>query len=156
MVETIKRLKVDGIDQASAEGSVPYDPQSNGAAESAVGLLKGTVRALQLGLEKQIGARIPANHPLLTWLVRHAAYTRTARVRGDDGLTPYQRVKGRTTSGPKLVGFGESCRFKNRSHEPLSDNLTSRWHEGHWLGIDTKNGQYIYIGMEPKLHMPGR
>ena len=30
--EVLKELKVTGIDQAAAEGSVPYDPQSNGAA----------------------------------------------------------------------------------------------------------------------------
>ena len=74
VVETIKTLKVNGIDQATAEGTVPYDPQSNGVPESAVGLLKGSIRALHMGLEKQIGARIPATHPLLTWLARHAAY----------------------------------------------------------------------------------
>ena len=96
-----------------------------------------------MGLEKQIGARIPATHPLLTWLARHAAYARTARVRGTDGLTAYRRITGRTTSGPKLIGFGEKCRFKKRSHEPVTDSSTWRWNVGTWLGIDTKTGQYI-------------
>ena len=131
------------MNQATAEGTVPYDAQSNVAAESAVGLLKGSIRALHMGLEKQIGARIPATHPLLTWLARHAACARTARVRGTDGLTAYRRIKGRTTSVPKLIGFGEKCCFKKRSHEPVTDSSTWWWNVGTWLGIDTKTGQYI-------------
>ena len=73
VVEAIKALKVRGIDQAAAEGSVPYDPQRNGAAEAAAIMLKGIMRALHMGLEKQIGARVPATHPLVAWLARHAA-----------------------------------------------------------------------------------
>ena len=77
VVEALKEMKVNGIDQASTEGSIPYDPQCNGSAEAAVKLLKGTLRALHLGLEKQIGAKVPPTHPLVAWLVRHAAYVRT-------------------------------------------------------------------------------
>jgi hypothetical protein len=115
--EVLKTLKITGLDQAAAEGSVPYDPQSNGAAESAVRLLKGSVRTLQLGLERQIRARIPVGHPIMAWLVRHAACVRTLRMVGADGLSAYQRVKGRDTAGPKLIGFGENCRFETRSQQ---------------------------------------
>ena len=143
VVQAIKAMKVNGIEQASAEDSVPYDPQSNGAAEAAVKLLKGTLRALQLGLEKQIGAKIPPTHPVMTWMVRHAAYVRNVCIRGSDRLRPYQRTKGRTTSGPRLIGFGEMCAFKKRSHEPLADANDRRWNKSAWIGVDTKTGQYM-------------
>ena len=45
-------LKLGGVD-VTVEGSIPYDPQSNGAAESAVRLVKGSLRTLQLGLERE-------------------------------------------------------------------------------------------------------
>ena len=106
MTETLEALKVSGLDQASAEGSVPYDPQTNGDAEAAVGVLKSSIRTFRLGVERQINARIPLGHPVMTWLVRHAAFVRTLRVVGADGKTAYQRLKGRDTAGPKLVGFG--------------------------------------------------
>ena len=80
VVEMLKELKVGGIEQAFAEGSVPYDMQSSGHAESAVKMQKGTLRAFHRGLEQQIGTRVPATHPLIAWIVRHAAYTRTARM----------------------------------------------------------------------------
>ena len=115
--DTLAALKVSGLDQAAAEGSVPYDPQTNGDAEAAVGVLKSSIRTYQLGLERQVQAKIPAGHPLMTWLVRHAAFARTLRVKGADGKTAYQRAKGRDTAGPRLVGFGEQCRFKSRAHE---------------------------------------
>ena len=77
-------------------------------------MLKGTLRAFHMGLEKQTGARLPATHPLFVWMVRHASYTRIARIRGTDVLTAYQRIRGRALSGLKLIGFGEICKFKKK------------------------------------------
>ena len=119
IVEALKALKVAGLEQASAEGSVPYDPQSNGAAESAVGTIKGMLRTLMLCLEERIGARIPVGHPILTWLVRHAAWCRTTRVRHTDGRTAYERARGRAFKTP-MVGFGEYCRYKIRAQESMA------------------------------------
>ena len=38
--QALRAAKVSGVDSAASEGSVPYDPQTNGAAESAGGLIK--------------------------------------------------------------------------------------------------------------------
>jgi hypothetical protein len=51
------------------EGSVPYDPQTNGAAENAVKLFKGTLKAILLSFERRVEARIPVDHPVMTWMV---------------------------------------------------------------------------------------
>ena len=56
-------LKAKGV-TSSSEGSVPYDPQTNGAAENAVRLLKGSLRPNLLSFERQIQARIPVQHPI--------------------------------------------------------------------------------------------
>ena len=61
------RIGVENEERASAEDSVPYDPQTNGAAESAVRLIKGHIRALQVTLELRLQVRIPVSHPILTW-----------------------------------------------------------------------------------------
>ena len=97
-------LRSAGVSSAD-EGSVPYDPQTNGAAENAVKLLKGTLRSNQLGLERQIKARVPIDHPILTWLVPYAAQVRTMRVRGNDGHTAQQRARG-SESATRLLPFG--------------------------------------------------
>ena len=108
---TIAALKMAGVTSVVEEGSVPYDPQTNGAAESAVRLLKGTLKANLLSLERHIQARVPVDHPIVTWLVSHAAGVRTMRVKGPDGRTAQQRARGSAIS-TILIPFGEVCRYK--------------------------------------------
>ena len=55
--KALMALKAKGV-TSSSEGSVPYDPQTNGAAENAVRLLKRSLRANLLSFERQIQARI--------------------------------------------------------------------------------------------------
>ena len=46
VASTVAALKMSGVTSAADEGSVPYDPQTNGAAENAVKLFKGTLKAI--------------------------------------------------------------------------------------------------------------
>ena len=39
-----------------------------------------------------LGHRVPARHPLIVWLVRHAAHIATWIVKGPDGLTAYRQM----------------------------------------------------------------
>ena len=59
----------DVVQETSAAG----DPQSNGAAESSVNVVKGHVRSIKLAVESASGVEVPADHDLLTWLVPYAA-----------------------------------------------------------------------------------
>ena len=101
----VNSLKLSGVD-VTVEGSPPYDPQSNGAAETAFRLTKGSMRALQMGLENDIRARIPVGHPIIAWMARHAAMIQTMKVVGGDGMTAWQRVRG-AACNIKLINFGE-------------------------------------------------
>ena len=79
----------------------------------------------------------------MQWLIEYSAWQITTRTMGNDGVTAYQRVKGRTTDGPRVIGLGERCHFKKRAHEPAIPESNWRWSRGHWLGIDPKTGQYV-------------
>ena len=123
-------------------GALPeFDPQANGAAKIGVRLVKGHLRTLRSGLESQIGFRIPVRHALMDWLVRHAAALITWCAKGQDGLTAYQRIRGRELR-TRLMAFGEKCRFKTRSQETSAAD-GRRFHEGIFLGIDRRTGQYM-------------
>ena len=141
VVESLKALRIQGRD-ASDEHSVPYDPQTNGDAESAVKMVKGQLRTMWLGLEDCIGHQVPATHPLMSWLVGHAADVRSFRVRGADGRSGYHRARGRPF-GTRLLEFGEVCRFKLRAKETMHDGSQAhRWSIGTFLGLCKMTGQY--------------
>ena len=104
----VAALKMSGVDNVVDEGSVPYDPQSNGAAEVTVRLMKGMFKVLLLSLERQLGARIPLDHPVITWLLMHGAMLRTLLIKGEDGLTAHQRARG-SPGNLRMLAFGELC-----------------------------------------------
>ena len=95
LAEALRELRIQGLEQCLEEHSPEYDPQSNGSAEVGVKLLKGHLRTLKSCLESQIGHKIPVRHPLVAWMVRHAANLITWCSKGHDGRTGYQRVKAR-------------------------------------------------------------
>ena len=63
---------------------------------------------LKLCLEDRIGKRIPSEHPLLAWLVRHTAWLLSVRIRGDDETTAHERLRGEPFAR-RPVAFGEDC-----------------------------------------------
>ena len=126
-----------------AENSPEYDSQANGSAEVGVKLVKAMVRTMHSELGRELGFRVPVRHPLISWLVRHAANTLTWTVKGHDGVTAYQRVRGKPFR-TRLMTFGEQCRFKLRSHEPISSSGDGRsFHVGTYVGVDRRMGQYM-------------
>ena len=56
-----------------SENSPEYDPQANGNAEIGVQIVKGMLRTHRSGFADELGYRVPADHFLMAWLVRHAA-----------------------------------------------------------------------------------
>ena len=112
-------LKMSAVEHVVDEGSVPNDPPTNSAAESAGRLVKGMFKVLLLGLEREIEARMPLDHPIIPWILSHGPMLRTFLLRGDDGKMAHQRVRGCT--GPRrLLAFGELCRYKSEGSRVAS------------------------------------
>lgn len=106
LADTLKSLRVEGLEQACEEHPPPYDPQSNGQIEVGVKLVKGQLRTMRSALESKVGFRIPVAHPLISWLVSHAANVLSWYSRGRDGRAAYQRVRGRPFSSFFVVIWG--------------------------------------------------
>ena len=83
----LQRLELQAIPAVPPQGGT----QSNGCMENGVKLLKGMLRVHVLALENKINGKIPTHHPLMTWIVPHAAECVTKYSRGADGKTPYER-----------------------------------------------------------------
>ena len=112
--ESLKDLKVEGIDQAMHKNFPEYDPQPNGNAEVSTNLVKGMVRTMRPGLERELGFRVLAVHPPMSWLVLHAANILAWVVKGQGGKTAYNRVNGKRFR-TSLLTFGEYSRYAVRS-----------------------------------------
>ena len=63
--ESLRDLRVEGVDPVMHENSLEYDPQANGNAEVGVNLVRDMVRTMRSGLEREIGFRVPARHLLI-------------------------------------------------------------------------------------------
>ena len=106
------------------------DPQSNGAAESSVNVVKWYVRTIKLAVESASGVEVPADHDLLTWLVPYATCMHGSR-RQDSIRTKC----GKARCSPPGSQFGERVWWmplqqSNRRLGPLD----SRFEQGRYLG----------------------
>ena len=136
LIESLRELRVNGLEKVMSENSPEYDPQANGSAEVGVQIVKGMMKTHRSSLEEELGHRVPARHPLMAWLVRHAANIATWTVKGPDGKTAYERTRSKPFT-TRLLRFGETCSYKLRSQEPLPSAGDGRkWHEGIFVGLD--------------------
>ena len=150
-LEAIK-CKVD-VSMASSEQSAPYDSQSNGGTEVGVRALRGLVRTVKLCTERRIGREIPPNHPMIAWIIEHAAVLLNACCVGEDGKTGWSRARGRGF-GQRLYGFGESVFWKPTAKGPqhnVAGNLGPRLYPGTFVGYHKASNTYRVITEEGDL-----
>ena len=48
------------------------DPKANGEAESAAREIKGMARSIKVGLEQRLKQKLPADSPIIPWIVEHS------------------------------------------------------------------------------------
>ena len=125
LIESLKELRINGLEQVMSENSPEYDPQSNGMAEAAVKSWKGMFRTHRSALEESLKCKIPITHPIISWLAKWAGDILVWTVKGLDGLSAYQRVRGKPFR-TRLPAMGETVRFKLRPHEPIANSSDGR------------------------------
>ena len=129
-------------EQVTEEHPARYDSKSAGDIEVAVRDVKGLLTANKLCLEDRIKRRIPTDHVLLTWLVEFVAWVLTTRRRGEDGLTAYQRARGRDYVKRQL-GFAEVVLHKLPRKGPrVPADLEGGWQLGVILGYGNVSSEY--------------
>ena len=143
--DTLRAIRVE-VGEAKEEHCLAYDSQANGAVENGIRNLRGMLRSIRGCLEDRLGKRFPVNHPILTWMVPHAAAIMTMRHRGSDGRTAWMRVRGRPF-GLRRAGFAELCLFKLPTKGPRAHargNVADRWERGLFLGYSHDANTYLY------------
>jgi hypothetical protein len=138
------RCNVEDMESVTTEQSAKYDSQANGSTEIGIRAARGMVRTMRSCLEKRIGQKVPVNHPLMSWLVEHVGVLLDARMKGEDGLTPWARARGRPFSH-KLFGFGESIHAQMPNKGPqhtAAGNVAPRTKIGTFLGYCRSSNAY--------------
>ena len=96
---------------------------------------------MTLCFEQRIDRHIPVDHPMIAWMVGHTSLLPNALVRGTDGLTAWNRVRGRAFGQP-LVELGETVLYthptKGPHHHPQG-NVGAQGGEGVFIGYNRTN-----------------
>ena len=122
------------------------DSRANGLAELGVREVKAKTRTLAFAAGELHGGEIKPNHPALAFFVALAAHYITVGQIGSDGLTAYQRRRGKKY-GRLLAEPGEKVLFSKGSAKLKQtvggDNSGSRWFEGIYLGVVASSNEIL-------------
>ena len=123
------------------EGSARGESQSNGRAEDAGRRVREYARVLKEQMEDKMQGVIDAEDPIMQWLVRWAAMMMNRCSVGQDGKTPFERVRGRRCK-TEVIRFGEKVWYKKLKPTGLG-SMDSAWDEGIWMGHNNKSNEVV-------------
>ena len=132
-------------DQITCENSPVGESESDGDVENAASKVQGMFRTIRSNLEANYGQKIPTDHPILAWMVRHVSLLMFWFEKGSDGRTPHFRVKGKEFR-KKLADFGECVwylRLKTKGKNKGAQGSKYRWAEGVWCGLRQESNEHI-------------
>ena len=155
LIEAVKREKGEAVEvtgkemkkrkgelQIIAEESPVGEHQSNGEVENAIKSVQSQMRTMRLALQARYKSKIRTDHPIMPWLVHHAAILIDICRVGNDGRTPYERKKGKKFIRA-LPEIGE-CIWYLRPQSVGKDKLDTRWESGVFAGLRVESGE-LYV-----------
>ena len=117
------------------------ESECNGRVENTIRRIQEKTRALRHAVEQGIKEKLQDDAPIMVWLVRWSAESISKYSVGDDGKSPYQRIRG-SKCHTFLVPFGEAVLYLfmktvHRSKGELAKFL------GVWLGINERTEETL-------------
>ena len=88
-----RRAQADPENATAIDHSRIGDSNSNGRTERAVQEVVGVIRTLRSALEARVKHKVHLDHPVVCWMVRHAAQVLTRHQIRDTGRDSYQMIK---------------------------------------------------------------
>ena len=107
LVDKIKEIRES---ETLVEWAPRGDKNANGLAERGVQAAEGMARTLKVELEERLNGNMPADHPVMAWLIRHAADKFTKHEVKGNGKTSYEMLKGRPYGG-HVASFGQKVMY---------------------------------------------
>ena len=138
------RVRDARTDETVVEHSAKGDSQSNSIAEKAVQDFEGLMRTWMSVLQDKYKANIPAEHPIVAFLVEYIGEMYNSTHMGADGKTPYRRIKGRDST-KNLIPFGEKVLYKKEKPTGKTNKLEEKFREGIWAGVLGTSKEHIIL-----------
>ena len=138
------RVRDARTDETVVEHSAKGDSQSNSIAEKAVQDFEGLMRTWMSVLQDKYKADIPAEHPIVAFLVEYIGEMYNSTHIGSDGKTPYKRIKGRDST-KNLIPFGEKVLYKRDKPTGKKNKLEEKFREGIWAGVIGTSKEHIVL-----------
>ena len=134
--------RIEGI-RFVPEEKPSKDPKDNPDAESANNIAEDLIRCHKTQLDEGIGDKLPSDHPTVAWLVSHCGVLYNTSHMGADGLTPFERARGRRT-GKLLCMFGETVFYKPViAGRSKAAKIKEKFVDGIFLGLVQRTGEII-------------
>ena len=102
------------------------------------------MRALKLSLEERYGVSVPADHFIIPWLANYAAFAINRFEVGSDGMTPFQRLRGKPFT-QSMCEFGECLHALSYKQSGVKHKhkLQSRWYDGVFVGFYGQTNEFL-------------
>ena len=128
--------------------SPAYSSQSQGSIERFHRTLMGQVRSLVQQVTTSYNLTLSVQHPIMPWIVRHAAWLLNRYAMHNDGQTSYQRRWQKDHKAP-LCEMAETVQYMIPTTK-AQPKMEPRFFKGIWLGRDTMTGESI-VGIPGKV-----
>ena len=106
-------------------------------------IVKGLIRTLKSSTESNLRTEIGPSHPLIPWIIEHAAQLKNRYMLGADGRTPTERLRDKGVLRP-VYELGEKVLFLPLAPARRRD-FGARFDSWIYLGCRSFDGQ-AYIG----------
>ncbi len=142
IISVQEELRKKCITEMVPENSPKGESKSNGLIENAIKSLEGMIRTTKDHIETKMKEKIAKDSPLFAWIVE-AVGTMITRYRiGQDGKTPYQRLKGKKPSNV-LVPIGEKVLYLPLKQPGRMNKLAPKFKYGIYVGVNPRTSESL-------------
>ena len=118
------------------------ESQSNGTVEEAGKTIREFALIFKDVIESKTNMKIDGSMPIAPWMVRWAAMNISRYQVGTDGMTAFERRRGRKCNIPVLC-FGEKVWYKKRDRPKDQQKSEPKWEKAIWLGHARDSNEMI-------------
>lgn len=117
------------------------ESECSGRVENAIRRIQEKTRALRHPIEKGTREKLQEDTPIMTWMVRWFAELISKYAVGEDGKSPYKRIRG-SKCGTPLVPFGETILYLLMKTVHRSKGEPAKLPDI-WLGVNERTEEVL-------------